>query len=173
MMDWKKSRSVAIAVMICITLAPLAGNAKGKKPLSVSYSTGIYVAGKANPLSNLSVVINDNSITKADTSARLFFYANNDARAIPMQLVYNKGAIPVNTAKKGKNNILFTVAADDIFYTVPAESAYTWKWQGRARAPLSPVATVAQKQVKQVNCWAILKYKGKTYYSDTATIQIK
>lgn len=105
------------------------------------------------------------------------FYAQNDLRQVPMQLYKEDDSLQnvqsLRKAKKNKYYPVFSASLEQLFTLNPAQTPYRWKWGGRAKAPVSPVADVAGGKVKEIKCWAIVRAGNKTYTSDTTTIQVQ
>ncbi|MBS1772070.1 MAG: hypothetical protein JST82_04375 [Bacteroidetes bacterium] len=107
-------------------------------------------------------------ISKPLTPApEVYFYAQNDLKKIPMQLLLNKKPM-----KLGGPGTMLSIKGKDIFFTADPGNGYSWIWNGRAKAPLSPITDVNGQKVKNVKCWLILRSGDKKYYSDTVTIAI-
>lgn len=103
-------------------------------------------------------------------------YARNNQRGIPMLLQYKEGALPVRLLTLAKNSqyqLAFHVGIDEILYTSQGKSSYTWKWNGRAKAPASPLVAVPGEKVKSIRWWAVVTTGNNTYTSDTLTTTIE
>lgn len=99
-------------------------------------------------------------------------YAQNNQRGIPMLLQYKYGTLPVRLLTIAKNTqylLAFHVGIDDILYTLQGTSPYNWKWNGRAKAPLSPLVAIPGEKVKSIRWWAVVTSGNNTYTSDTLT----
>ncbi len=138
--------------------------------LKLQYSEPQYITAEKNPVANLVCVAKDGVVKKNERNAIFTLYAQNNLSRIPMRLVKNGKPIKATSVMK---NIVFGVPIDEIFYKTPTDNGYTWKWKGRARAPLSPVMPVAGQKVTQVKCWAVLQVNKQAYLSDTITIQVQ
>lgn len=146
--------------------------AQGKKKISIGYSAKEYSVAKTTPNGVINCVLPPAMLKANDTNYRLYFYAQNDLRKIPMELVYKKGKLPLNTVAV-ESQVIYSVSADEIFFKEPKAGNYQWKWRGRARVPASPITPVTGKEVKKVACWFVLVSNKKSYVSDTLTIAIK
>lgn len=97
-------------------------------------------------------------------------YAQNNQRGIPMLLRYKNGVLPVRLLTLAKNSqyqLAFHVGTDEILYTSQGKSPYTWKWNGRAKAPASPLVAIPDEMVKSIRWWAVVTTGNNTYTSDT------
>lgn len=100
-------------------------------------------------------------------------YAQNDQRAIPMQLRYKKGMLPVKLRLPAANTTYYQavkIPLSKILITKPSAD-YSWMWRGKAKAPVSPI--VAKEKVSSIRWWAIVTIGKTTYTTDTLTTTIE
>lgn len=138
--------------------------------LKMSYSAPVNITAEKGGMGMVQCKVEDGVMAKGEAGAKLVMYANNNLRSIPMILMLNDKALKV---KPGFNNILFGVPFNEIFFTTKSDQGYSWKWHGRGRAPISPIAAVAKQKVSSVSVWAVLHRGAETYISDTVTIQVQ
>gem|GEM_PF-6848919 len=152
---------------------------------SFGQDTGRLKITYSGPDINLSQPAENGKITCAVTSGtfskrpkdvKLYFYTRNDVRDIPMELIRKgKPLCPkrIKPRRNNNDNIVFMVMTDDIFFTDSSPKGYSWKWKGRARAPISPVVAVNGEKVNRLDCWFVLKANNKIYTSDTTSIIVQ
>ncbi|OSZ78445.1 hypothetical protein CAP35_09390 [Chitinophagaceae bacterium IBVUCB1] len=100
-------------------------------------------------------------------------FAQNDQRAIPMQLRYKKGALPVKLRLPAANTPYYQavkIPLSKILITKPS-AEYSWMWRGKAKAPASPI--VAMDKVNSIKWWAVVTIGKTTYTTDTLTTTIE
>lgn len=166
-------RLPVFVLLLSLVLPAVHLRAQQKGKLKIAYSAKSYDKTKKPANGVIACTLPAGLSIKTDTGANISFFARNDVRTIPMELVYKKNTLPLKKSKSKKDNIVFTVQADEIFFIDPGKNNYSWKWRGRARPPVSPVAPVAGQEVKKVDCWAVLRVNKQTYISDTISIQIQ
>ncbi len=100
-------------------------------------------------------------------------YAQNDQRAIPMQLRYKKSALPVKLRLPAANTPYYQavkIPLSKVLITKPSAD-YNWVWRGKAKAPASPI--VAKEKVNSIRWWAVVTIGKSTYTTDTLTTIIE
>ncbi len=157
-----------------IVIIPLLGSAQSKPALKITYTGKTYnkASGTANGIIKCH---RPDSLTQRNTpNSVLRLYVMNDARNIPMELMYRSAPLTpraLSTRKPTGDVIMFIAKANDIFRPDSA-NGYSWKWKGRAKCPKSPTDDYNGTPVKKLKCWYVLQAREKTYTSDTLTIEV-
>lgn len=156
-----------IVILMSIVLPAMA-----QKPgvLKISYMQPETIVENENTQGIIQCRVKKGVLAKNEPGAKLVVYAQNDLRNVPMTLMLNDKALKV---KSGVNNIVFSAPYSDMFFTEKSEKGYSWKWRARGRAPMSPIAPIAKKQVSKVQVWAALYHNSEVYISDTITIDVQ
>jgi len=89
--------------------------AQGKKKISIGYTAKEYSVAKTTPNGVISCVLPPAMLKADDTNCRLYLYAQNDLRKIPMELVYKKGKLPLSTVPVA-SQVIYSVSTADIFF---------------------------------------------------------
>jgi hypothetical protein len=115
------------------------------------------------------------SLIKNGKNMKIFFYAQNDVRNIPMQLVYKGKNVPIKVKPSDEKYFytVFTPALKDIFFKDKSLAGYTWKWQGTAKAPASPLAEVNGQKPRTIKYWFTVKVEGAQFSTEPNYIDIK
>jgi hypothetical protein len=159
---------------MCITNCR--ADAQEAHKLIVSYSASEFSLTNQPSNGRITCTVKDGVIKKSDTGVRLYFYAKSDLRNTPMQLLYKRKPVPakkLHPARNNNDNIVFTAPANDIFFIEDNKTNYSWKWKGRAKAPLSPAVGLNSQSVEKIDCWFILQVNKHAYTSDTLSLQVQ
>lgn len=115
------------------------------------------------------------SLIKNGKNMKILFFAQNDIRNIPMQLTLRGKDIPLKVEKTDDKYYytVFKPALKDIFFTGASPKGYTWKWQGAAKAPASPVAELNGQKPKTIKYWFTIKVDGASFSTEPSYIDIK
>ena len=163
--------SLGCSVLVCPhTLA------QGSQHLAISYSATAFNTEDNCTNGKITCVVKPGAINKHQGKVGFYLYARNDVRDIPMELLKNMEPVcpkRIKTRKRGNPNIVFLAMANDLFYTGTNTKGFSWKWKGRARAPLSPLVTSSGEKVSRIDCWFVLHTDNKTYTSDTISIRVQ
>lgn len=161
---------IAFAIIFALPV-----KAQQKKQVTISVTTGVFKFHAQKP-AVLSCNVQGNLLKGKAQDIQIALFAQNNLRQIPMELYRGDSTLnimPVLIARKNKYYPVFTASLEDIFGLNPAQTPYRWKWAGRAKTPVSPVADVAGEKVKTVKCWVVLHIGTHNYSSDTTIIQVQ
>lgn len=163
-----------LLIIVIIAFGSQAG-AQAKKQVVINVTSEIFRFHAQKPVT-ISCCVEGHILKNKGQGMQIAFFAQNNLRQIPMELYRNDSTLnimPVAVTRKNKFYPVFTASLEDLFTLNPAQTPYRWKWAGRAKAPVSPIADVAGEKVKNVKCWAIIRVGQQNYSSDTTTIQIQ
>lgn len=163
--------SILIINMLCCLYASAQEN-----NLSINYSGTHFSTGENAANGVIKCAAKPGVLKMGDKNVAFSFFVQNDVSNIPMQLKQNgKPIMPkrLRPAANKNEEVLFSVHADDIFFTHAPKKGYSWGWKGHAKAPISPLLTNTGETVKQLKCWYMLQVDKVAYISDTITIQVK